>query len=94
MFVLHIDLTLEPGKQQALRQSWRDAFYPAVASQAGFAEALLLYPTEGAAPYRIVLVFDQQSSQQAWAASELHQQVWPLIAAHCKDLAVKGYNTI
>ena len=94
MFVLHIDIKVAGGKQEVLAQTWRGTFYPAVSAQPGFLRAELLQPVEDAAEYCIVLAFDQQSSQQSWVATDLHQQVWPQIAVHCEDFTVRPYNTI
>lgn len=61
-------------------------FRPAVSAQPGFIDATLLKlrtVRRGEAPagasYRFVLAFATEEQRQAWAASPLHQEVWPAI---------------
>jgi heme-degrading monooxygenase HmoA len=94
MFVLHIDLELKAGAQEALKTAFRDTFRPAISAQDGFLAAELLQPLDSASAYCLELAFDQQATQQQWVATDLHQQVWPAIAGYCTNFAVKSYNTI
>ena len=95
MFVLHIELKVKPGLQQALENTYLEIFQPAVSSQKGFHSVYLLRPTEDAADgYRLSLAFDHQTSQQEWVATDVHQQVWPQIANQCAEFSVRFYHTV
>ena len=38
MFILHVDLTVNPGMTAALERTYREVFCPAISKQAGFSE--------------------------------------------------------
>jgi len=94
MFVLHVELKLKPGMQQALEKTYREVFIPAISPQPGFQSANLLRPVEDGADYRLTLAFDDQSQQQAWVATDVHQQVWPQVESQCEGFSAVGYNTV
>jgi heme-degrading monooxygenase HmoA len=94
MFVLHVELKGKPGAQQALEQTYRKVFIPAISSQPGFQSANLLRPVEDGADYRLTLAFDHQAEQHAWVATDLHQQVWPQVESQCAGFSAIGYNTV
>jgi heme-degrading monooxygenase HmoA len=94
MFVLHIELKVKPGSQADLENIFLKRFYPAVSAQGGFAAAQLLRSNENDTNYRLCLSFDQQASQQKWVATDLHQEVWPLVASLCESFSVAGYTAV
>ena len=94
MFVLHIELKVKTGLQQSLEKTYLEKFRPAISAQEGFNAVQLLRSKEDDANYRLSLAFDQQASQQKWAATELHQEVWPAIADQCAEFFVQGYSTV
>lgn len=94
MFVLHVELKVKARGQQALEQTYRDVFIPAISHQSGFRSAYLLRPVEDGADYRLTLAFDDQSQQQAWVATDIHQQVWPQVEGCCQGFSAIGYNTV
>ncbi|MBN9614985.1 MAG: hypothetical protein BGO25_13065 [Acidobacteriales bacterium 59-55] len=94
MFVLHVELKVKTGLQQALENTYREVFVPAISPQPGFQSANLLRPVEDGADYRLTLVFDNQSLQQAWVATDVHQQVWPQVESQCVGFSAIGYNTV
>ena len=94
MFVLHIELAVKPGSQTVLETTFVERFYPAVSAQGGFAAAQLLRSNEDDRNYRLCLNFDEQTSQQKWVATDLHQEVWPLVEGLCEGFAVTGYTTV
>jgi heme-degrading monooxygenase HmoA len=94
MFVLHVELKVKPGLQQALEQTYREVFVPAISPQPGFRSADLLRPVEAGVDYRLALAFDDQALQQAWVATDLHQQVWPQMESRCAGFSAIGYNTV
>lgn len=94
MFVLHVDLVVEPATREALEKAYREIFAPAISSQEGFDSANLLRPSGDEAEYRLSIAFDQQARQQKWVVSELHQRVWPEMERQCSSYSVKAYNTV
>ena len=94
MFVLHIELKANSGSEWDLEKAFVDRFYPAISSQDGFIAAQLLRSIDSDASYRLCLSFDRQSSQQTWVATDLHQEVWPLVAERCESFSVAGYTAI
>jgi heme-degrading monooxygenase HmoA len=94
MFVLHVELKAKLGSQVHLEETFFERFYPAISAQAGFIAAQLLRSNDNAANYRLCLSFDQQTSQQKWVATELHQEVWKLIEGLCETCSVAGYTAV
>jgi heme-degrading monooxygenase HmoA len=94
MFVLHIELKVKPGQQQALEKTYLEKFRPAISTQEGFNAAQLLHSNDEQANYRLSLAFDHQALQQKWVATELHQEVWPALADQCTEFSVQGYSTV
>jgi heme-degrading monooxygenase HmoA len=94
MFVLHIDLAVKEGSQSVLGETFIERFYPAVSAQGGFVAAQLLRSNDSDTSYRLCLNFDKQASQQTWVATDLHQEVWPLIADLCESFSVARYETV
>ena len=94
MFVLHIELAVRQGSQSVLEKTFLEHFYPAVSAQNGFATAQLLRSNENDTSYRLCLSFDKQASQQRWVATDLHQEVWPLVADLCESFSVAGYTSV
>jgi heme-degrading monooxygenase HmoA len=75
MFVLHIELKVKPGLQQALENPYLERFHPAISALEGFNAVQLLHSNDDDANYRLSLAFDLQASQQKWVATDLHQEV-------------------
>jgi heme-degrading monooxygenase HmoA len=94
MFVLHIELKVNPGMQQALEKIFLERFRPAISVQDGFNAAQLLRSNDDNANYRLSLAFEHQASQQKWVATELHQEVWPAISDQCSEFSVQGYTAV
>jgi heme-degrading monooxygenase HmoA len=94
MFVLHVELTLKPGLQRDLEKTFKERFYPAISIQDGFIAAQLLRSNETDTNYRLCLSFDRQASQQTWVATNLHQDIWPLVENLCESYTVAGYTAI
>ena len=89
---LHVDLSVDPAKEREMLDHFEKVFRPAAAKQPGFIDARMLklrIARRGAAPpganYRFVLSFATEEQRQAWAATPLHQQVWPPIVNTLKN---------
>jgi heme-degrading monooxygenase HmoA len=94
MFILNVDLSVKPGSGPALERTFKTIFVPAISKQEGFAQAALLRPGIAGADYRLVLGFENQTMQQKWVATPLHQEVWPRMEGHCAKYAVQDYTMV
>ena len=94
MVVLHVDLQAKPAAGSALEQTFREAFRPAIQAQPGFVETALLHSGSETDQYRLVIVFESEPLRQKWVATDLHQQVWPMIEAHCAGYSVKIFSVL
>ncbi len=95
---LHVDLTVDPAKEQEMLHNFHTVFRPAASKQPGFLDVKMLKlrsTIAGAAPaganYRFELTFASEAQRQAWVATETHQRVWPTIE---KTLVSKNYNVL
>ena len=93
MFVLHVEMQVNPGHESTLEQTFVKIFQPAISRQEGFSGVALLRPTEGG-DYRLSIAFNAQSSQQKWVAGDLHREVWPQMEAHCAAYSVRYYHKV
>jgi heme-degrading monooxygenase HmoA len=94
MFVLHVEMKVEPGSRQGLEQTYIETFRPAISRQEGFRNVELLRPHEEGEDYRLSIAFDRQALQQKWIATDLHQQVWPQIENRCTQYSVRFYDAV
>lgn len=94
MFVLHVEMKVKPGLQQALENIYSAIFSLAIARQEGFCSGNLLRPVEDGGTYRLSIAFDNEASQQKWVATDVHQKVWPQMEGQCINYSVQSYNTV
>ena len=95
---LHVDLSVDPAKEQEMLHNFHTIFRPAAAKQAGFIDVKVLKlrsALAGAAPvganYRFELTYASEVQRLAWVASATHKQVWPTIE---KTLTSKDYTIL
>jgi heme-degrading monooxygenase HmoA len=81
MSVLHVELQVRAGEEDALVDTFRSAFRPAIADQPGFVSVRLLRPMDPG-KWVLQIEFSDEPLRLAWVASDLHQEVWPQIEAH------------
>lgn len=81
--VLHVELRVKEGAEEALVDTYRSTFRPAVMRQEGFRAVRLLRPVD-APGHRLVIEFAQEEQRLRWVAGDLHQHVWPQIESHCE----------
>ena len=81
---LHVDLAVDPAKEQEMLKHFRTVFVPAASKQPGFIDVKMVKlraTPMGKAPegmnYRFVLNFQSEELRQKWVNSALHQKVWP-----------------
>jgi heme-degrading monooxygenase HmoA len=93
MFILHVDIVLKPNTRENLFRIYRDKFMPAISVQPGYVSAMLLRPVEkGEFDNRLVIEFESHEKQQAWVATDLHQQVWPEMEVSIREYAVHRFE--
>ena len=95
---LHVDLSVDPGKEKEMLHNFHTVFRPAASKQPGFIDVKMLKlrsALAGAAPagvnYRFELTFESEEQRQAWVATSTHQQVWPTIE---RTLTSKNYTVL
>jgi len=95
---LHVDLTVDPAKEQEMLRNFHSTFKPAAIKHPGYIDVQMLKlrsTPAGSAPagmnYRFVLTFQSEELRQKWVASDIHQKVWPTIENTLKH---KNYNVL
>ena len=96
--VLHVDLTVDPAKEQEMLHNFRTIFKPAAVKFPGYIDVKMLKlrsALQGAAPagtnYRFQLTYQSEEMRQKWVASDIHQKAWPTIE---KTLSSKNYTVL
>ena len=99
---LHLDLSVDPAKEQEMLHNVKTIFRPAASKQPGYIDVQMLKlrsAIQGKAPeaanYRFVLTFVSEELRQKWIATSTHQRVWPTIenTLKSKDYSVLLYDT-
>jgi hypothetical protein len=95
---LHVDLSVDPAKEQEMLHNFHNVFRPAAIKQPGFVDVKMLKlrsPLAGAPPsganYRFELTYATEEQRKAWVATATHKQVWPTIE---KTLTSKDYTVL
>jgi hypothetical protein len=100
---LHVDLFVDPAKEQEMLHNFKTIFRPAASKQLGYIDAQMLKlrsALQGKAPeagnYRFVLTFVSEELRQKWVSSATHQKVWPTIenTLKSKNYTVLLYDTL
>ena len=94
MVALHVDLQLKPGAGPELERTFHEVFRPAISAQPGFSAVTLLHSVSEADAYRLVIEFQREELRLNWVATDLHQQVWPQMEAHCANYALKNFSVV
>ena len=95
---LHLDLSVDPAKEQDMLHNFKTIFRPAASKQPGYIDVQMLKlrsAIQGKAPeagnYRFVLTFVSEELRQKWIASATHQRVWPTVE---NTLSSKNYTVL
>jgi heme-degrading monooxygenase HmoA len=95
---LHVDLSVDPAKEEEMLQVFHSEFRPAASKQPGFKELQMLKlrsALSGKAPeganYRFVLSFESEEQRQQWVATPVHKKLWPKMEA---TLTSKDYTVL
>jgi hypothetical protein len=101
--VLHVDLSVDPAKEQEMLRNFRTAFKPAAIKFPGYIDVKLLklnQAMQGTAPagmnYRFQLTYESEELRQKWVASDVHKKVWPMIenTLRSKDYLVLLFDSV
>jgi heme-degrading monooxygenase HmoA len=83
---LHVDLSVDPAKEQEMLRNFRTIFRPAARNQPGFKDVKMLKlrtALQGTGPeeanYRFVLTFASEELRKQWIATATHKKVWPTV---------------
>ena len=83
---LHLDMAVDPAREQEMLHIFETEFRPAVSRQPGFVGARMLKlkaALRGPAPpgcnYQFVLSFTSEELRQQWTETETHKAIWPRI---------------
>jgi hypothetical protein len=95
---LHVDLAVDPAREQEMLSNFRTIFRPVAARQPGYINVEMLKlrsAIQGSAPanvnYRFVLTYASEELRQKWVASEAHRKAWPSIE---KTLTSTNYTVL
>ena len=95
---LHVDLTVDPDREQEMLHVFHNSFAPAASQQPGFIDVRMLKlrsalagsPPPGA-NYRFVLTYATEEERKHWVETKVHQELWPLIE---RTLKTKNYTVL
>src|ERR1043166_8446134 len=80
---LHLDLDVDPAKEEEMLHNFRTVFRPAASHFPGYIDVKMLKlrsAVRGTAPsdgkYRFVLTYQSEEMRQKWVASDIHKKVW------------------
>ena len=83
---LHVDLDVEPTKENDLESTFHTVFQPTISKQPGFVSVTLLKLRAAAVTYRLVISFETEEQRVAWVATGDHQRVWPQMEKNLKGV--------
>jgi hypothetical protein len=83
MIQVHVDLAIDPAKEQEMLRYFTTIFRPAAQKFPGYVDVRMLklraVPV-GTAPaginYRFVIIYESEELRQKWVGAEIHQEVW------------------
>ena len=83
MIQVHVDLAIDPAKEQEMLHYFQGVFRPAATKFRGYLDVRMLKVRAvpvGTAPaginYRFTIVYESEDLRQKWIASDIHQEVW------------------
>ena len=95
---LHVDLAVDPSKEEEMLRTFQTIFRPEAAKHAGYIDAKMLKlrtAVRGNGPagvnYRFSLTFSSEELRQKWVASPEHKKLWPMIV---DTLASKDFTAL
>jgi hypothetical protein len=95
---LHVDLAVDPAKEEEMLDIFEKSFRPAAAQQPGYIDSRMLKlqstlrgPAPPGANYQFVLTFASEELRQKWISTEIHKKLWPTIE---NTLTSKNYSRL
>jgi heme-degrading monooxygenase HmoA len=95
---LHVDLAVDPAKEEEMLDIFQKSFRPAAAQQPGFIDLRMLKlrstlrgPAPPGANYQLALTFASEELRQKWISTEIHKKLWPAIE---NTLTSKNYSRL
>lgn len=95
---LHVDLEVDPAKENEMLKNFETIFRPEAAKHPGYIDVKMLKlrtALQGSAPaglnYRFSLTYRSEELRQKWVASAEHKRVWPTIE---NTLFSKNYTVL
>jgi heme-degrading monooxygenase HmoA len=95
---IHLDLAVDPSREQEMVEFFQQKFRPAASAQPGFIDLRLLKlkaALRGTPPpgmgYQFVMTFASEELRQKWAATDLHKSLWPIFEGYLTD---KNYSRL
>jgi antibiotic biosynthesis monooxygenase (ABM) superfamily enzyme len=95
---LHVDLAVDPAKEEEMLDIFQKSFRPAAAQQPGYIDSRMLKlqstlrgPAPPGANYQFVLTFASEELRQKWISTEIHKKLWPTIE---NTLTSKNYSRL
>ena len=95
---LHVDMSVDPAKEQEMLHNFHTIIKPAAMKQNGYIDVNVMklrQAVAGKAPegmnYRFVLKFKSEELRQVWINSATHKRVWPTVE---KTLTTTNYNVL
>ena len=89
---LHVDLAVDPRREQEMLDNFEKIFRPVAQRQPGYIDLKMVKlrsAIEGPAPaggkFRFVLTFESEELRQKWIKSKDHDRVWPEIEKTLTD---------
>ena len=86
---LHVDLEVDPAKENDLVATFHKVFQPTISRQPGFVSVTLL-KARAAGAYRLVISFQTEEQRKTWVGTEDHQRVWPQMEANLRGAKFSG----
>ena len=98
MIQVHVDLAIDPAKEQEMLGYFQAVFRPAAMKFRGYIDVRMLkvraVPVGSVPPgitYRFAITYESEELRQKWVASDIHQDVWGGME---KMLSVPDYTVI
>ena len=95
---LHVDLSVDPAKEQEMLHNFRTIFRPPARKQPGFIDVKMLKlrsvlqgSLAAAVNYRFVLTFATEEQRKQWVETPTHKRVWPTVE---NTLKTKDYTVV
>ena len=83
MIQVHVDLAIDPAKEQEMLRYFQTVFRPAAMKFRGYIDVRMLrvhaVPVGSHPPaltYRFAITYESEELRQKWVSSDIHQEVW------------------